>query len=362
MRIVSQLSHYLSGAAGLAILAACSSGSTPTSPGMRQFDRNGATPKSFAQQATRLKGRLPAGMEQFIRADIMPVRHFTNPTDRLPFNAFAFIAHSSENAVYVIDAGGSIIATLKGNGLSAPEGLSVTNHPRELYVANFSGKNILVYTPTGPSTSLNDAGHGPNDVAVDGRGNVAVSNSDGTVTCFAPGATSPTSTIRGLYRVALIFGKFDAAGDLYVIYNSAASPPQVGEIVGGCAGGTTITPLTTNNTFNYYVTGIQVESNGDIAIAENGSSGPPNFIYSYNPPVGGRLGSPVTTTSLTGPSFIQSFAFTPGSHFVLTAGAAPDEANVYAFPAGGSAIMSVNLPGQGLGYAEGAALSPSEEY
>ncbi len=298
-------------------------------------------------------------MQQPARPRPTSVETFVNSTDRLPASAFGFISvwgfQQTNSAIFVLNANGVIIATLTGNGLSYPAGMATSNSPRKLYVANEAPNNIAVYTSRGAPSFLSNGKDTiePLDVAVDGKGYVAAANYGGNVTCFAPGATSATSTIYGGFDV-LGGDAFDAAGNLYVVGTKGFSAAtQVGEIIGGCAHGTTITALTTANTFySYQPSGLRVESDGRIAISEYSRAGN-TTIFAYNPPRGHSLGTPVTVTYLAG--LFNGFAFTPGSHAVLTAGG--QVVTLYAFPSG-LQIKTVNLDG----FATGAATSPSEQY
>ncbi len=89
-----------------------------------------------------------------------------------------------------------------------------------LYVANNGDATVSVFapgstTPTSTLTGLND----PAALAFDAEGNLYVANAgatatDGSVSVFAPGSTTPTSTLMGLSDPTAL--AFDAHGTLYV--------------------------------------------------------------------------------------------------------------------------------------------------
>lgn len=118
----------------------------------------------------------------------------------------------------------------------------------DLYVANSSASNVLVFSstrkgPMGPVAILGDSGQYPDDVAVSlDRGLVAVSNQiavpfgSGSVSIYANGATSPTSTLSVPGDVEGMGVAFDRAGNCYWSLNTLE--PHGGQIVefSRCAG------------------------------------------------------------------------------------------------------------------------------
>jgi len=91
----------------------------------------------------------------------------------------------------------------------------------EIYVASAVGGkqgSVSVYAPgaSSPSYRIVDGIHFPNSLAVDGGGNLFVSNYYGTDYAYGPGKKTPTYTMDNLFSVALAF---DGAGNLYVAQN-----------------------------------------------------------------------------------------------------------------------------------------------
>jgi sugar lactone lactonase YvrE len=263
---------------------------------------------------------------------------------RIPASAYGFVSDfeggsSGSGTVYVINGSAQVIAQLSGT--TFPQGMAVTNHPAALYVANSGGDNILKYTSlNGSPATLNNGGVEPSDVKVDSNGNVAAMNIQvGTVNCFNGGATSPTKTISGGGFSEVFFGAFDASGNLFVDGFSGSGTVLVGEIVGGCATGTTITALSTSNALEFPG---GLEAVGNTLYLDDQEA---FTIYGYSlPPSGGSLGSPTSTTTLSGAGDPVTFALTPAANLALVADAGNVDAAVYRFPQGGSALKLITLP------------------
>ena len=223
----------------------------------------------------------------------------------------AFISDANNHAVYIVRQG-QVAATLDVDG---PAGLAA-DASHNLYVANVAGSNTLVYAPpyNGTPTTLTDPGFRPNGVAVDAKGNVAVTSYEsnsygfGSIAFYAKGATSPTKVILADSKFAGdYYCAFDASGNLYLDSKNGSGPFEAGEVVGGIAG-KVVKPLTTANLLQY-PGGVQVTKSGQIAILDqsNGSGSP--TIYTYSPPSHGSLGKPVATTPLSSANDAVAFAF-----------------------------------------------------
>ncbi len=361
MRIPSQLGYILSGFAALAMLAACSGGSNATSAGLPQ-PGNGSSNQSIARRLQiSAQSVVPVSMHKTVR-----LRHaagrLVNPVSRLPLGPFDFVSDFGNNEVYVLNPSGGVEATFTSStGLDFPQGMSVTNSPPRLYVANSGADNVLVYSSLNAPAVLSDAGAEPADVSADSSsGDIAVENYGGSVSCFTGGATTPTFTISGTSGTGtffnIYFGAFDSAGNLYIDGFDNNGYAIAAEIVGGCSSpNNVVTDLTSTNNI-LFPGGLQVASNGYISIEDQQAL----VIYTYKPPVNGALGSPVATTPLTGSNDPVSFSFTAGSAQVLTADDGLTNANVYNFPAGGSPTKTFTLPGAVDPI--GTAAYPSEQY
>jgi hypothetical protein len=276
------------------------------------------------------------------------------PAFHHPGTATGFISDFINSAIYEYASNGTQIGTISGGSLACPQGMS-TDPSGNLYVANSCDDDTLIYAPpyTGTPTTLTGTGAEPADAAVDSAGNVAVSNFDGTVSCYVGGATSPTSVISGFGEV--FFLAFDAAGNIYLDGFDANFNVAVGEIIGGCVSGTTITELTTSNTIAF-PGGVQVTQSGLIAIDDQEALA----IYNYNPPTGNSLGSPASTTPLSNASDPVTITLAPHNHAVITADAGLDGAQEYRYPAGGTAVKSVTFNNGGLPI--GTAIVPTSQF
>jgi hypothetical protein len=172
---------------------------------------------------------------------------------------------------------------------------------------------------------------------------------NGQLTNAIPTSTSP---FKFIFNCA-----FDAVGNLYVQGLDKKNHLGIGEIVGG-ARGNEIALLTTANVkpYPFYV---QVTTTGQIAVGTLGSH---DAVYTYNPPVGGSLGSPVLVTPITGSNDAQAFAFTKNmaSLYVATIYNRPDFARADvqqdAYPAGGKALSGFHFGGS----PDGIAVIPTQ--
>ena len=231
------------------------------------------------------------------------IKIFFSPKSMAAGGASTFISDAG-GEVFILDRQLKITATL--TGFSYALGLTV-DKSHNLYVADGLASRILVFAPpyNGTPKILSDPGFQPNDVAVDSKGNVAVTNlynssggGPGGIVFYAKGATNPTKSIpaNGTFS-GDYFCAFDASGNLYVDSLHGSGPFGVGEVVGGIAG-TKVKPLTTNNIIQSFG-GIEVTAKGRIAILAEGNYPTPSIIYAYDPPHGGSLRSPVTSTPLS---------------------------------------------------------------
>ncbi len=266
-----------------------------------------------------------------------------------------FVSDYFNSIVNVYSFGGSGLLVGRLAGFSGPQGLT-TDRAGNLYVADTLNNRVQVYAPpyNGSPTTLNDPGQYPGDVAVDGSGNIAVTNiygtggQQGSVSLYAAGATSPTNTLSSTDFGLIYFAAFDSAGNLYLDGLAPAGATRVGEVAGGISG-TAITTLTPANTITY-PGGVAMTAQGLIAIDDQKAAA----IYSYNPPdPTGSLGSPVSTTPLNNATDPVTFALTAANTFAITVDASQDVVSAYPFPAGGPPTKTAPRarPGQPVGVA-----------
>ncbi|HEY6325241.1 MAG TPA: hypothetical protein VIW73_01820 [Candidatus Cybelea sp.] len=224
-----------------------------------------------------------------------------------------------------------------------------TDSAGDLYVADVLSNNLIVYAPPytkGPKLKFT-AGREPQDVAVSREGIIAVttctipsgSQCGAGVLFYAAGSTTPCATVLvdpSTFSGGLFGAAFDHKGNLYVDgYNLATKAAVAAKIDGGCKA-KRATTLAINNTIAYPIS-IRVDKSGRIAILDA-----PEYkavIDTYNPPTGGSLGTPVSTTTLSVPTYAGDFTFrASGGHvwvdFQSLGPSYGSAASEYAYPSG----------------------------
>lgn len=258
---------------------------------------------------------------------------------------------------------GTILATLTGNGLSAPEGMD-TDRLGNLYVCNAGNRDILTYAAgfTAPPTSIatND-GQCANVAQRNNGGFLGVSiivgnGGTGGVSFFRNGVEPANGFATDPTILEAFNGDFDHAGNFYFDGFTQSGTIFVAEIAHATTGGRTVQFLTTSNSIAF-PGDVKVTNAGLISVGDQSSS--PPAIYSYNPPVGGSLGSPVDTTPLTGSGDPVTFTYKVHNHNLYTADAVNLDSLEFSYPTGtlentiaipgasipiGSAIIPVQIP------------------
>ena len=269
------------------------------------------------------------------------------------------VSDSFANTVSVFDAEGRLQTRLK-KGLNAPWGIT-TDSSGNLYVANSQDANVLVYSQPYKSVSLtlSEPGRYPLDVAVSKTGLVAVMNptapsGPGNVTFYKKGSTSECANVSDSNWNEMSFGAFDASGNLFVDGVDRDGNPLVGEISGGCAA-KSVTALSVGNTMSG-VAGVQVVHGNILILNQNYATFAPT-IYTYAPPSGGSLGSPIATTKLSAGIEMESFAMTQNDRDLWIAHSDVAYGRIeYTYP-GGRFVKSFNEPGLVTAY--GIAVNPA---
>jgi hypothetical protein len=269
------------------------------------------------------------------------------------------VSDSFANTVSVFDAKGRLQTRLK-KGINGPMGLA-TDSAGNLYVANSQDSNVLVYSQPYKSVSLTlkEPGRYPLDVAVSKAGLVGVMNptepsGPGNVTFYKEGATSACANVSGPTWNEMSFGAFDASGNLFVDGVDRDGNPLVGEVSGGCTA-TSVTTLRVGNAMSG-VAGVQVVHGNILILDQNYGSFAPE-IYTYAPPSGGSLGSPIATTKLSAGIEMESFAMTRGDRDLWIAHSDVAYGRIeYSYP-GGRFVKSFNEPHLVTAY--GIAVNPA---
>ncbi|MFY9738093.1 MAG: hypothetical protein WAK11_03480 [Candidatus Cybelea sp.] len=329
MCTASHLGFFLRTAAAVALLAGCSGGSQPP------------VADAPSSALTRL-GMVPPDMNA-----------------NSPGADQVIVSDSFSNVVSVFDSKGRLQTRLE-KGINAPFGLT-TDSAGNLYVANSQDANVLVYSQPYKSVSstLNEPGQYPLDVAVSKAGLVGVMSATapsggGNVTFYKKGATSACANVGDSNWNEVSFGAFDASGNLFVDGVDRSGNPLVGEVSGGCAA-TSLTTLSVGNTLSGAV-GVQVVHGNILILNQNyGSFGPE--IYTYAPPSGGSLGSPIATTKLSAGIEMEGFAMTRGDRDLWIAHSDVAYGRIeYTYP-GGRFVKSFNEPHLVTAY--GIAVNPA---
>jgi hypothetical protein len=238
------------------------------------------------------------------------------------------------NEVLVFDEAGTLQATL--TGFSEPQGMA-TDRQGNLYIADTADSRVQVYAAgyNTPPTSWSDPGQYP--VGVDVRNNGAfgavtniidTNGGPGSVSLYRNGTQVATINDANFGRV--YFGAFDHSGNFYIDGTDVNGAVFVAVIAHANTGGRTVQYLTTNNAISF-PGGIQVNNDGTIDV---GDQSDPSQIYTYNPPSGGSLGSPVSTTALSSSVDAVQFAMKIHNHNLYTADAGAIASQEYSFPGG----------------------------
>ncbi len=369
MGALSRFCKDLSVGAALAILAGCTGAASGSAgPTVSQAVRRDGAPLESLDRYAELTARgLPSSFDKRLPIGTSPVHGFVTPGLMTPGGATAFVSDYDNNVVYILNKAGTITATLAG--FQNPYGMA-TDKGGDLYVVNQGASNVLEFAPpyTGaPIATFSDPGEIAIDVAVDNDGNVAVTNTEttaagaGDVVFYSNGSKNPTGKAMGNTFTSPRFCAFDKNGDLVLddvdIFNTKAV--NVGAILRGNLtnpNGKIIT-LTTSNAI-VYPGGVQVTPSGNVAVDDQSAS--PPSIYTYEAPTSRNLGSPISTTVLSGTDSPVTFAFSAEGTLVFTVDAALSTADLFHYPAGGSPIEEAGFPP--FATPLGVAVVPTEQF
>jgi hypothetical protein len=244
----------------------------------------------------------------------------------------------------ILKEDGTVLATLTSQ-VSFPEGMT-TDRQGNLYVCDAGGGGILTYAAgfTSPPTLLTTADGQCANVAQRNNGNflavviIVGSAGNGGVSFYRGGNHVGFATDSNILEA--FNGAFDHDGNFYFDGLNESDETFVAEIAHATTGGRTVQYLTTTNSIGF-PGDVKVTNAGLITIGDQDAAS----IYSYNPPSGGSLGSPVDTTVLTGSGDAVTYAYKVHNHNVYAADALNLDANEWAYPAGGSEENTISIPG-----------------
>ncbi len=377
MRISNASSRTLTISATLAMLAACSGASSQLSP---------AAVGQISGAATQSADQPALGKSRFINAILaqrrsgVQVHGVTTPSFFSPAaksKPLVFVSDSTANVVNIFLQRGANKMVGQITGLNFPVGLTI-DAQRNLYVANASGSDVLVYAPSytkAPKLTLDDTGELPVGVAVSPQGLVAVVNACAAPSCpppyyssvtfYSKNATTPCATVSDPSKIPFMGGggAFDDKGNFFTDGYNNSSVALIGEITGGC-NAKAIKLLTTGNTISVALE-IRVDKADRIALLQ-GYDGHQE-IDAYRAPQSGSLGNPVVICPVTGipgepaeGSFDFAFLTSGRDIYTVTSYEVSSQPGVlleYGYPAGGTyekirALPAPEMPG-------GLALAPA---
>ncbi len=180
---------------------------------------------------------------------------------------FVYVADTYANTVYIFPArpaGANPVGSIT-TGVSGPQGLAI-DAGGNLYVGNPDNATVTIYPPgsTSPSLTLKQDLVVPAAVAVDKKGNVWVSNEEGSnqgsVVEFPAGSTSPSTVIGGLNPLGVAV---DSKRNLYVEEENPS-----GAVVAVYPHGAKKPSKTFGQGDLIEPTGIAIGANGDVYVSD----------------------------------------------------------------------------------------------
>jgi hypothetical protein len=363
MLIPRTVQFALGAAVTLAMFAGCSSGGSQinSAPLGQVAGASGQSTARLLSQGDAIDNTvLPSGTALVSRAPIMTASFMNEDASSKPL---IFVSDVADGVVNIYPQGGKSQKQVgQITGLKEPQGIA-TDAQGNLYVANTNASNILVFAPPytkGPSFTIPDAGEYPADVAISSAGVVAVTNicnaphcvvDSGNVTFYAKGSTKRCATVSDETNFSRpTFAGFDKTGNLYI--DAVEAPIQNdGLIAGGCKA-QSIQFITGPYTVGFPGS-VQVDKAGRIAITDPVR----DQIETFDPPVNGNLGNPVTVTPLNGLNSAISSALLASGKSAYVADTQSAAAYEFAYTPGGAPKNTIAVGGQPVG----VAVTPAEQ-
>jgi sugar lactone lactonase YvrE len=270
--------------------------------------------------------------------------------------ALLYVAQPGANAVLVYRQSGtnqSPIRTLTSR-LSIPEGVFVDgNH--DIYVTNFGSANIVVFKrgASAPYKTLKDPGQEPEDPIVDSSGNIFVTNfqttsqGPGSISVYAPGATSPTSTLTVPNNIDVLWEALDSDHNLYVGYYGT-SGPAVGKFK-NATGNLIAVPLQIG-----FPGGMKFDSTQDLVLADQALG----VVDVYELP----NSSPSQTITPPSGGSLVGLAFNHGGTHLYVADATTAAIYEFAYPSATLVDTITKGLNTSTGYPTGIATDPAEPF
>lgn len=252
-----------------------------------------------------------------------------------------FVSDDINNVVDVYEPNGNRVQQI-ATGLTYSIAMDAA---KDLYVTDAANYVTSVYAPpySAVSRTLKDTTGQPMVVALETAAGTnsglaaIVSFTAGypNVSFYRSGESTPCRTLAMNGRIyGIESAAFDGSGTLYAL-GEYGNDARVAVVQGGCKANkvAVVKPAVALQ----YPLSLQVAANGRISILDDNSG---TTISTYNPPVNGSLGSPVSKTSLNGvQGSAGAFIFSPGDgHIWVTA--TDGKVREYAFPSGGNPITA----------------------
>jgi hypothetical protein len=359
MRISKAVGYALTASIAFTMLVERSGGASPVVS--TSLAHPGARSQSVRQQAFQT-GRFNRFLA--MQGGIVPGHAVTTPSfmDRSALSKpLVFIANAGGTAVGIyLQAGkNKMVGQVTGFTYAADVATDVAGdlYVTDLIAANDYG-NVTVFAPpytNGPKLTLYP-GTPQLGIAVSSQGVVAVPACTGSqcgpdVVFYAPGSTTPCATVvldESIFAGGLGWAAFDGKGSLYVegaTSHTLNNPIIIAKIDGGC-NARKYRKLTLGNAIaENSAGGIKIDKTGRIAIVDSLSSNSVQ-IDTYDPPKGGSLGNPVSTTALVGFPNGGPLAFLASGRRVWVGNSGSSNsptASEYAYPAGGAPEKSISV-------------------
>jgi DNA-binding beta-propeller fold protein YncE len=363
MAMFRMIRAALGASATLALLAGCSGGNSSAvfSPGGPSV--GGQSAQRQIASAGRIDNSLLPPAIARISHEPIATASYIDP--RAIGTSLIFVSDAANGVIDIYPLAGKnqkMVGQI--TGLTQPQGIT-TDKNGNLYVANTNSSNVLVYAPpyTGaPKMTISEPREFPADVAVSSTGIVAITNicnaphcrlNTGNVKIYAKGSTKSCATVSDtdFNFTRVMFAEFDKNGVLYIDGMNGGYQTSFGQVFGGCHA-TSITNLG----YIYTVAfpgGIQIDKAGRIAFCD-----PYRFLVAtFDPPVNGAFGNPVSTTPLTGSTLAMGIAIlSSGANLYAADAGGSGLAEKYTYPAGGAIKNTIAVGGQPIGIAVTPAL------
>jgi hypothetical protein len=213
-------------AAALALLAGCSGGGTPSTPGAGSLGTQSHAGRLVSH------ARVPSLVPDSVLARA-PHRTGSKP---VAFNGAPssgiYVSDFGNSIIYILTTGGKLVGQL--TDAVNPQGLAV-DHAGNLWAASTGSFSVNEYAPgaTSATNVLSDTAGYPVDVTVDKNGYVFVadifnsSGGPGAIHVYAPGATTSSLDINDPAISSARFIDTDSAGNLYAGYFDTNGAVQV---------------------------------------------------------------------------------------------------------------------------------------